>query len=222
MPLTDSWFEIVEGDSLQQGDFFPACPSPIIPDDLPSEIQAGQEINLPFELYNAVILTQSCDLVSKNLQRVMLCPHFPLSNLTTLFNKSEWTEEAMVKLGKKVATSREELRRQHPTLPDALLDKLTDDLKRRERARELFKENLRRGGTHNVHMLNRCDLEGFAREIQLVDFKLTFNLASSYLKRRCGQGPRLRLKSPYIEHLSQAFARYFMRVGLPSDIPPFV
>jgi hypothetical protein len=27
---------------------------------------------------------------------------------------------------------------------------------------------------------------------------------------------------PYREHLSQAFARYFMRVGLPSDIPSFL
>jgi len=30
--------------------------------------------------------------------------------------------------------------------------------------------------------------------------------------------PRLRLLPPYREHLSQAFARYFMRVGLPSNI----
>lgn len=29
---------------------------------------------------------------------------------------------------------------------------------------------------------------------------------------------RLRLLPPYREHLSQAFAKYFMRIGLPSDI----
>jgi len=29
------------------------------------------------------------------------------------------------------------------------------------------------------------------------------------------------LNSPYLEHLSQNFARYFMRVGLPSDLPDF-
>lgn len=28
----------------------------------------------------------------------------------------------------------------------------------------------------------------------------------------------LRLLPPYREHLSQAFARYFMRVGLPQDL----
>jgi hypothetical protein len=28
-------------------------------------------------------------------------------------------------------------------------------------------------------------------------------------------------RSPYLEHFSQAFARFFMRVGLPSTIPGF-
>lgn len=32
------------------------------------------------------------------------------------------------------------------------------------------------------------------------------------------QNKRIRLLPPYREHLSQAFARYFMRVGLPQDI----
>ena len=41
----------------------------------------------------------------------------------------------------------------------------------------------------------------------------------SYLKAfTITQAHRLRLLPPYREHLSQAFARYFMRVGLPVDI----
>ena len=43
-------------------------------------------------------------------------------------------------------------------------------------------------------------------------------LANRYAGER---GQRLRLLPPYREHLGQAFARYFMRVGLPVDIPPF-
>lgn len=35
------------------------------------------------------------------------------------------------------------------------------------------------------------------------------------------QPKRLRLLPPYREHLAQAFARSFMRVGLPIDIPVF-
>jgi len=34
-------------------------------------------------------------------------------------------------------------------------------------------------------------------------------------------GPRLRLRAPYREHLAQALARYFMRVGLPHDAQAF-
>jgi hypothetical protein len=34
------------------------------------------------------------------------------------------------------------------------------------------------------------------------------------------QLPRLRLLPPYREHLSQAFARFFMRVGLPQPVTP--
>jgi len=32
---------------------------------------------------------------------------------------------------------------------------------------------------------------------------------------------RPRLLSPYVEHFSQSFARFFMRVGLPSQIPAY-
>lgn len=35
-----------------------------------------------------------------------------------------------------------------------------------------------------------------------------------------GKGDGLRLHPPYREHLSQAFARFFLRVGLAGDIPP--
>lgn len=41
------------------------------------------------------------------------------------------------------------------------------------------------------------------------------------LKHASNLNDRWRLKSPYLEHFSQAFARLFMRVGLPSAIPPF-
>ncbi len=46
--------------------------------------------------------------------------------------------------------------------------------------------------------------------------KDTNDFLESLLKQR-GQ-PRLRLLPPYREHLSQAFARFFMRVGLPVQV----
>lgn len=84
------------------------------------------------------------------------------------------------------------------------------------------KEALRRGYQPSYHLLNQCDLENFRLDYMIVDFRQIFavpftQIINSFLNVR----NRLRLLSPYKEHLSQAFARYFMRVGLPTDISPF-
>jgi hypothetical protein len=57
----------------------------------------------------------------------------------------------------------------------------------------------------------------------LVDFHTLFVLPKSFLIEMAAViGPRLRMRSPYREHLAQAFARYFMRVGLPHDADEFI
>lgn len=62
-----------------------------------------------------------------------------------------------------------------------------------------------------------------AMDWSLVDFHQLFVLPKEVvLNVAASAGPRLRLASPYKEHLSQAFARYFMRVGLPHDARAFV
>ncbi len=56
----------------------------------------------------------------------------------------------------------------------------------------------------------------------VVDFHRLFTLPKAFVTRfAAGSGLRLRLRSPYREHLAQAFARYFMRVGLPHDAKAF-
>ena len=60
------------------------------------------------------------------------------------------------------------------------------------------------------------------KEALVVDFREIQTLPYEYvLKHASNLNDRWRLKSPYLEHFSQAFARLFMRVGLPSAIPPF-
>jgi len=52
-----------------------------------------------------------------------------------------------------------------------------------------------------------------------VDFHRIYTVPKAYLKQIALNNKfRIRLLPPYREHLSQAFARYFMRVGLPVDI----
>jgi hypothetical protein len=82
-----------------------------------------------------------------------------------------------------------------------------------------FKDALKQGNVHGYHLLNKCDLDGWATEPRIVDFRNVYSLPLPFIKRLANKrGERLRLLPPYREHLSQAFARYFMRVGLPLQI----
>jgi hypothetical protein len=83
-------------------------------------------------------------------------------------------------------------------------------------------EDARRGNLPGYHLLAECDLPGMARELRIVDFRRVYSLPLPFIRQSAARaGDRLRLLPPYREHLSQAFARYFMRVGLPQNIPPF-
>ena len=83
-------------------------------------------------------------------------------------------------------------------------------------------EEVRKGRRPFFHVLNECPIPGHEQDFVLVDFHALFTLAVPLVREFADQsGDRLRLLPPYREHLSQAFARLFMRVGLPTDIPPF-
>ena len=83
-------------------------------------------------------------------------------------------------------------------------------------------EEARKGRLPAYGVLNRCELAGQERDFQLVDFSRVFTVDIMLVRELAGRhGSRLRLYPPYREHLAQAFARFFMRVGLPVDVPPF-
>jgi len=84
------------------------------------------------------------------------------------------------------------------------------------------KEALRQGNFPGYHLLNKCGINGFETDYLVVDFRSVYSVAFNLLLELGRKNDkRLRLLPPYREHLSQAFARFFMRVGLPVDIPPF-
>lgn len=80
-------------------------------------------------------------------------------------------------------------------------------------------ENLRKGYLAGYHLLNnQDDIEGLA-DYQVVDFRNVYGIQFKRLLQISHEmTTRIRLLPPYREHLSQSFARYFMRVGLPQDI----
>jgi hypothetical protein len=79
-----------------------------------------------------------------------------------------------------------------------------------------------KGRIEGLHLLASPTNPENNREALVVDFREIYSLPFDYLSAKAGLlGLRWRLRSPYLEHFSQAFARFFMRVGLPSTIPTF-
>jgi len=168
------WYMVVDSeDGLSQGDFIFNCP--ILEPDYNI---AEKEITAEYSEYNVVIMSQSCDLINKKLNNVLVCPFWQLKEIEE--------EYLWFKSNKN-------------------------------------KEKLRKGDQPNYHLLNECHLKEYEFSHIVVDFRdvysVPFSYATEYLQ---SQKKRLRLLSPYKEHLAQAFARFFMRVGLPIDIEPFI
>jgi len=81
------------------------------------------------------------------------------------------------------------------------------------------RESLRQGKEPAYHLLNEYISKNKNFAFSVVDFHRIYSLPKNYLAQVAkNENIRLRLQPPYREHLSQAFARYFMRVGLPIDI----
>ena len=83
-------------------------------------------------------------------------------------------------------------------------------------------ENVRNGRIEGLHMLAGFSGPEDNTSSLVVDFRQIYSLPFKFLQKEAERiGMRKRLISPYLEHLAQAFARFFMRVGLPSTIKKF-
>ncbi len=99
------------------------------------------------------------------------------------------------------------------------LDSLPED-QQSKRAKRKAIDDLRKGHFPAYHLLNRLeDDKGLLEDYQVVDFRNVYGVHFQLLIEMIENTvDRIRLLPPYREHLSQAFARYFMRVGLPQDL----
>lgn len=171
------WYtELPSGDeTLEQGDFITDCPV-VIPSV--TNLEEGMEVTANVEIYNVVILTQSCDLENGKVENVLVCPYY-------------WFEDFM------------------KGLPEG-------DQKKKGREKKV--RELKQGLQPAYHALNK-DAEKGLSDNPVVDFRNVYGVHIDYLKEHVkAQEKRIRLNPPYKEHLSQAFARFFMRVGLPAGI----
>lgn len=170
------WYQKLENNiEIQQGDLVPDCPI-VVP---PSNINENDEPEVDIITIDSIILSQSCDLVNRKADIVLVCPYYSLTY---------W------------------------------LDHLPDDQQSKKAKRKAI-ENLKKGFLPSYHLLNEFEKEFNLDDFQVVDFRnvygVKFELLEDIVK---GIKERVRLLPPYREQLSQSFARYFMRVGLPQDL----
>jgi len=81
-------------------------------------------------------------------------------------------------------------------------------------------DDIREGFNWNLTVLNAGSAGSLSVTHRVVDFHEVFTVPRTFIESLISQRgwPRLRLRPPYREHVSQAFARFFMRVGLPVPI----
>jgi len=98
------------------------------------------------------------------------------------------------------------------------IENLPDEQKNNKKAINKHIDNLKKGHLPGYHLLNKDDDVDISDYI-VVDFKNVYGIQIQNIREIAENiKTRIRLLPPYREHLSQSFARYFMRVGLPQDI----
>jgi len=172
--INSSSDRLKRGSALMQGDVLRDTPVPHFGSQYGDGSPRAQWI--PMRL---IVLTQSCDLVSRESQanEVFLC-----------------------------------------RIVEAV-DMLAKDGKWSQTAKGRFK-NIRAGRQPEFHLLHDWEDPNDPKKAKIADFRQVFSVPLDYLKNHAASlGTRPRIHSPYREHFSQAYARYHMRVGLPSDLP---
>ena len=176
-----AWYEITQGDELEQGNLLTNCPVTRVRGFEQWPLPVGHPIEVEVYLENLVILSQSCDLANDKIQDVILAQVL------------DWRTASaeLVQQGNLFARSKQ------------------------------FRRALIAGNIPSLSLLHKRD--GIPRlGWSVVDFHRVFVLPKTVVTAVAqAAGSRLRLRSPYREYLAQAFARYFMRVGLPLDANAF-
>lgn len=191
---TNDWYEVVgPAVPLTQGDLILRCPILRWKALSAEELQAladPQRLQQATQLVAAdvVVMTQACDMEHGKVPNVVLCPHM---SITTF--RQGW-EKSILAMG------------QNPTA----------------KAWRATCNDIADGYIWNQAFLNciRVGGDDLESDLRIVDFHEVLTVPRGFLELLIQQrvAARPRLLPPYREHLSQAFARFFMRVGLPTPI----
>ncbi len=189
--MSDIWYEAVGADSrLTQGDLILNCPIITWKTEIP-QVSVGNEVEDLEAAVQATITDVIVMTQACDLENDKVSNVILCPHFSISDYKQDWEEEMRT-------------RGQNPTAK--AWKRLCDDISD--------------GFCWNLSMLNSGESQGLSTEHRIVDFHDVFTVPRSFLESLLKQRgePRLRLLPPYKEHLSQAFARFFMRVGLPVSV----
>lgn len=192
-----SWYEEVKPDtSITQGDLINSCPV-LAFDEIPQFTQpkntdaivSSLQGHYGLERIRVAVMTQACDLAQGKARNVILCPVYHADDYRGYWETDQKTAGKQVKDADWLARLKE----------------------------------IKKGRILNVCLLGAWESTtpgGLSIPCQIVEFLEVFSMPFELMKIWvfAQNTNRLRLLPPYREHLSQAFARYFMRVALPVDI----
>ncbi|MCL2778391.1 MAG: hypothetical protein FWD73_10335 [Polyangiaceae bacterium] len=197
------WYEVVAGEALDQGDIVPACP-------VFNEIEVADDTKLVKARMTpvpAIVLTQTCDLVQNKTDSVIVCEMWSVGKVVlqdpTLRAKAEET-----------------CRKERLTLPASDSKTLERDIgaiiDKNGPLRSHFNAIIK-GERPAYAMLEEHPQSGSPRWV--VSFRDVYKMPKGLVsKAALDAGKRLRLRSPYREHVSASFGRFFTRIGLPIDL----
>jgi hypothetical protein len=195
------WYEEVSAsEPLTQGDILEALLVPRYKSvsamgevrDLRETLQNSVEI----QRWRSLVMTQACDLAEGKVDRIILC---------ALFNLTEF-KAAWISARRKAKSM---------TASD------TPPSSKEEQAWQNFVNSVKDGKAFRYALLERRGAEGqIGLDFQILDFNELACLLLDFIGLwvKATNTNRLRLLPPYREHISQSFARFFMRVGLPQSV----
>ncbi|WP_437767590.1 hypothetical protein WMF27_18255 [Sorangium sp. So ce281] len=196
------WYDIVSGESADQGDIIVDYPALRLPSDSSAELETYTT--------SALVMNQTCDLANgKDISSLVLCPIKSVAEFVV--KHPQFRREA-----DKTAT------KLNVSVPDIGAKDFE------ERAWKIIWQNkdikkqidgITKGQRPAyVTLCEHRDAPVFP--MSLVGFHHVFVQPRSAVDRwLASRGPRLRLRPPYRDHVSQAFGMFFMRVGLHQAVP---
>ena len=197
--MSERWYAVVGPEvGLTQGDILVDCPlleweTPGSVPEEPSPASPGEPIERLYKLAVAIKADVVVMTQACDLEHGKVSKVVLCPCLPLSKYKADW-EEA------------ERARKQNPS----------------EKAWKRVCNDITDGYVWNLFMMDSKPEGELCSEHRIVDFHSVFTVPRAFLEDLIVErgGIRLRLLPPYREHLSQSFARFFMRVGLPENIKP--